>query len=510
MRLRVFAFAVMILFGAIACTSNSNVPPTSASAPSAVATKAPGFGAILQRGASAAYVDAFATGAIGRITASGWATPTVLLIGFADPRTSAANSTIAGALSTAAGNRPASQGGNLTFVSIGGAGVSPSSWPQPAGTLAGNLIAQINGYNNSLTGNNQVVGVDLDLENGFAADTIANLAHALHGQPLSNGKTLLVSIAPQVVGVSGVNVDATQAVNLGFSPGGINNNYGTALKNNDVDYIFAQAYNSGPTVIVLNNVITTSGASVQGIDESNPLFFQGIGQAMNSVVRSVCTNATTLCIQVGTKVFVGMPANQGAGGTYTVFNPSAPQAPPISYDQATILSALSNELTYMKTTNPTPYSNISGVSMWALGNDYAPNLFTDNFAKAGAFSTAMFGASPAPAGASILLQLSNNGSTSSITTLIFNGSYYPFPAVAGSANATWCTQAATGTFGCTDSSILDTIGAATVTVQVTTNGTAWICPAAGGVGTGGTVTLVSGRYNLQVNGDFNSCAFGSF
>jgi hypothetical protein len=182
----------------------------------------------------------------------------------------------------------------------------------------------------------------------------------------------------------------------------------------------------------------------------------------------------------------------------------------VSYNQAAILTSLANEWTYMQT-NAGPYQNIAGVGMWALGNDYAPSLYGDTYATAGAFSTAMFGASPAPAGPSILLQLTNNGSISSTITLISNGLYYPFPAVSGGANTTWCTQAATGTYGCTDSSILDTIGAGTVTVQITPAvGAAWICPAGGGVGAGGTVTLTSGRYNLQVNGNFNSCAFGSF
>jgi len=82
--------------------------------------------------------------------------------------------------------------------------------------------------------------------------------------------------------------------------------------------------------------------------------------------------------------------------------------------------------------------------------------------------------------------------------------------VSASSNTTWCTQAASGG-NCPDSSILDIVGASTNTVQVTTNGVAWICPAGGGIGTGGTITLNSGfRYNLQVNGDFHSCAFGSF
>ena len=180
-------------------------------------------------------------------------------------------------------------------------------------------------------------------------------------------------------------------------------------------------------------------------------------------------------------------------------------------EQLARLIALLGELRYMYTTNPTPYSHITGVAMWQLGNDYAPRLYGDNFAANGGFSTKIFGANPPPAGPSIQLQLTNNGSSASITTLITSGGlYYPFPSVNPASNAQWCTQAvASGT--CPDSSILDTLGTGTFTVQVTTGSVAWICPAGSGIGTGGTVSLNSGfRYNLQVNGDFKSCAFGSF
>ena len=463
--------------------------------------------------AKAAYVDAFATGAMGQITASGWASPNIILLAFADPTTASTNANIASALSTAAGNRSSSTSGNLTFLSIGGATVSPSNWPQPASTLAANMAAQINAYNASLSGNNQVAGVDLDLENGFTSATVNSIAQAMKGVVLSNGKALLVSIAPQVVGVNGVNVDATNATNLGLSAGGINNNFGLAVQNGFVDYVLAQTYNTGPTGIVLNNV-TTSGAVANGVNESNVLFAQGIAQALNTTVQTSCAGATTLCIPSTSKVFVGEVVNQGAGGTYTIFNPSAPTAPPVQYNQATILDSLASELNYMLSVNPGPYSHIAGVVVWQLGNDYAPNLYGDTFASKGAFSSKIFGAVAPPAGPSIQLQLSNNsGSGSAITTLITSGgSYYPFPAVNASSFTSWCTLAASSG-SCPDSFILDTLGTGTFTVQVTpSSGTAWLCPAnSGGIGPGSTITLTSGlRYNLQVNNDFKSCAFGTF
>ena len=87
--------------------------------------------------------------------------------------------------------------------------------------------------------------------------------------------------------------------------------------------------------------------------------------------------STTLCIPSTSKVFVGEVVNQGAGGTYTIFNPSAPTAPPVQYNQATILDSLASELNYMLSANPAPYSHISGIVVWQLGNDYAPNLYGD-------------------------------------------------------------------------------------------------------------------------------------
>ncbi len=504
MNIRSIALAAAAALALAACGGANNVaPPVSGKLQ---------LGAPLSF-AKAAYVDAFATGAMGQITASGWQTPNILLIAFADPTTSSSNATIASALSTAASNRSASASGNQTFLSIGGATVVPSSWPQSPATLAANMAAQINTYNASLTGNNQVAGVDLDLENGFTSATVNSIAQAMKSQTLANGKPLLVSIAPQVVGVTGVNVDATTPANLGLSAGGLNNNFGAAVANGFVDDVLAQTYNTGPTGIVLNNVTNTNGQVVNGIDESNILFAQGIAQALNNAVQTSCAGATTLCIPASSKILVGEPVNQGAGGTYTIFNPAAPAAPPVQYDQTAILNTLASELNYIFSANRPVYSHINGVVVWQLGNDYAPRLYGDAYAVNGAFSTRIFGAAAPPAGPNILLQLTNNSSSASaVTTLITSAqAYYPFPSVNPSSFTVWCTQAASsGT--CPDSFILDTIGAATFTVQVTpSTGVAWLCPAnANGIGPNSTITLLNNlHYNLQVNNDFKSCAFGT-
>jgi hypothetical protein len=503
MNMRSIVLAATAALALAGCATKNVVPP------------APGK---LQLGAplsftKAAYVDAFATGAMGQITASGWQTPNILVIAFADPTTASSNSTIATALTTAASNRSASTSGNQTFLSIGGATVVPSSWPQAPATLAANMTAQINTYNASLSGNNQVAGVDLDLENGFTSATVNSIAQAMKTQTLANGKPLLVSIAPQVVGVTGVNVDATSPANLGLSAGGINNNFGAAVANGFVDDVLAQTYNTGPTGIVLNNVTNTNGQVVNGVNESSVLFAQGIAQALNNTVQTSCASATPLCIPASAKILVGEPVNQGAGGTYTIFNPTAPAAPPVQYDQSAILSTLASELNYIFSGNRPLYSHITGVAVWQLGNDYAPRLYGDTYAVNGGFSTKIFGAAAPPAGPNILLQLTNNSSSASeVTTLITAAqAYYPFPSVNPSSFTVWCTQAASsGT--CPDSFILDTIGAGTFTVQVTpSSGVAWLCPAnANGVGPNSTVTLTSGiHYNLQVNNDFKSCAFGT-
>jgi chitinase len=505
MNIRSIALAGTAALALAACATRTNVTPA-----------APGH---LQLGAplsflKSAYVDAFATGAMAQITASGWKAPNLVVIAFADPTAASSNATIAGALSTAASNRSASTSGNLTFLSIGGATVVPSSWPQSPATLAANMAAQINAYNVSLSGNNQVAGVDLDLENGFSSATVNSIAQAMHAITLANGKALLVSIAPQVVGVTSVNVDATSPTNLGLSAGGINNNFGLAVQNGFVDYVLAQTYNTGPTGIVLNNVTNTNGQVVNGVNESAVLFAQGIAQALNNTVQTSCASATSLCIPATSKIFVGEVVNQGAGGTYTIFNPTAPAAPPIQYDQSAILTTLASELNYIFSGNRPLYSHINGVVVWQLGNDYAPRLYGDSYAVNGGFSTIIFGATAPPAGPNIQLQLSNNSSSgSAVTTLITSAqAYYPFPAVNASSFTSWCTQSASsGT--CPDSFILDTIGAGTFTVQVTpSSGSAWLCPPnANGIGPNSTITLTSGfRYNLQVNSDFKSCAFGAF
>src|SRR5260370_8762393 len=109
---------------------------------------------------------------------------------------------------------------------------------------------------------------------------------------------------------------------------------------------------------------------MNGLNESNVLFAQGIAQALNTTVQTSCASATTLCIPSTSKVFVGEVVNQGAGGTYTIFNPTAPTPPPVQYNQAPILASLPTELTYILSATPSPYSPTSAALLWHLVTAY--------------------------------------------------------------------------------------------------------------------------------------------
>jgi hypothetical protein len=88
---------------------------------------------------------------------------------------------------------------------------------------------------------------------------------------------------------------------------------------------------------------------------------------------------------------MGSVANQIAGG-FTIFNPEAKQ-PPYVYDDQKILNELKADVLAMQG-DPVNYGRISGVFFWSLSNDYSPKLWGDQWAKAGGFSTTVFGATP--------------------------------------------------------------------------------------------------------------------
>ena len=59
--------------------------------------------------------------------------------------------------------------------------------------------------------------------------------------------------------------------------------------------------------------------------------------------------------------------------------------------------------------------------------------------------------------------------------------------------------------------VAQTVATPTNLVVTPSTGVAWLCPAnANGIGPNSTITLLTNlHYNLQVNNDFKSCAFGT-
>jgi hypothetical protein len=353
------------------------------------------------------YIDITATGSLDLITAGGYAASNVLVFAFAPVNTSTINQGYLAAIQAAITNE--SQG-TVNLLSIGGENGNASAMLDTAAVVR-NITAQIAAYNAELKGG-KINGVDLDLEGDFTSDQILALAQGF--------KTagLLVSTAPQVncSPSPSCNVDPENPTNLVLVSSGTQNVYGAAIAGGYVDYIMAQTYN-------------TAGWTVGNYNESQPEFFSAISRALNVSVKKSCTGVTTLCIPAGTKIAVGQPANAGAGG-YTIFNPSAVLPPP-SYNQTTILTSLQTQVNTV-IQNPAMYGNITGVMMWSLNNDYAPQLYQDNYATSGAFSSTIFGAPLPPAIPYFILQITNTGPNNpgpgayAAATLVVNGSYWIF------------------------------------------------------------------------------------
>lgn len=357
----------------------------------------------------ASYLDMGAPGSLATVTSGGYAASNVILFAFADTTTPNINPSYLQAMQTAIN---AETQGTVNFLSIGGqngnAGVMANT-----DTVISNITAQINAYNNKLK-NGKIDGVDLDLEGDFTSDQILALAKGF------KAANLRVSVAPQVYYSTGSNVDAENPTNLVLTSGGsgINQNvYGAAIANGYVDYIMAQTYNTGKWTV--NNYA-----------ENQVEFFSAIARALDVSVKDSCANATTLCIPNTTKIVIGEPANAGAGGAYTIFNATHTMPPP-AYNQATILKNLKSQVDAMNQ-NPTKYGNISGVMMWALGNDYAPQLYSDSSAVSGAFSSTIFGAPVPPQLPYFIMQISNTGPNApgpgayASATIVVEGAYWNF------------------------------------------------------------------------------------
>jgi hypothetical protein len=402
----------------------------------------------------ASYIDMSAAGSLSLITASGYAASNIIIFGFADPTSSTANPSYTSVMQTACNSETS---GTINLLSLGGQNGAPSHFTNP-NTVVSNITAQINAYNSQLR-NCKINGVDLDLEGDFSSTTITQLAQGFK----NNGLT--TSVAPQVYLSSGTNVDPANPTNLvltsGF-PQSNTNNYGPAIVGGFVNYINAQTYDTG-------------GWTVGGYAENQVQFFSAIAQALNSTVRTSCSGTTNLCIPATTQILIGEVANGGAGGgggsnNNNIFNSSGAT----SYNQASILSNLQTQINTV-IPNTTTYQYINGVMMWSLNNDYAPNLYGDSYATAGAFSSTIFGATPPPSLPYFILQISNTGpdvaspTAYASATVVVNGQYWIFGKnvsyaasgvpIAPGANQLWGTKPSSqiSGLGVVDSNNLDMI-----------------------------------------------------
>lgn len=238
-------------------------------------------------------------------------------------------------------------------------------------TLANALIANINYLNSKITTSTKISGIDLDVEADNSGVNLTPLAQAIHA------KGYTVSIAPQastnLIGTSNpsvpTSVSPTKPANFIMTAAGTtNNDYGPAVAAGYVDYIFLQAYNSGPGVIQIN-----------GSNEGLPNFHQNMAQVMNNLVSANCgtlnttthfyANGNQVCIPPKTKIVIGTVANKTAGGDATMWQNEVQTAA----GNAAILSAFTSSVQVAK-----QYPYYGGVMVWALGNDYYPSAWGNN------------------------------------------------------------------------------------------------------------------------------------
>jgi hypothetical protein len=396
----------------------------------------------------ASYVQLDAVGSLGMIPQAGIAASNIIVFGFADPNSSNLPSGYANSVQSIVGQEAPN---TLNLLSLGGQTVT--SIANPSQTVL-NVDAQIKALNAVLPSNKKITGVDLDLENAIPASTILELAQGF------KSKSYIVSIAPQVY-TSGGDINVKSPSNLVLTSGGTlasQNTYGQAISANVVDYIMAQTYNTG-------------GFSVGGYQENQEPFVKAVAQALN--------NATTqLKIPDTTKILIGEPSNQGAGGQYTIFNPNAVWPIPATYDHGAILAALASDITSMQQAT-TGFEHIAGFMQWSLNNDYYPSGWGDNQAIPGGFSNAIFSA-PLPPAVYFILQETNTGSQNNASiTLKVNNQYYVFgqqdnATLPNGYAVSWGTLASSNAQGgVIDSSSLDTLFAKNTSISATVIGNSY-------------------------------------
>jgi len=269
------------------------------------------------------------------------------------------------------------------FYSVGGETndntvINPTTIPKE---IHPNVLSQIKYINSNVTGGLKITGVDLDLEGGSAnpisSDSISTLTNLFQNDKFE------VSWAPQLVslGGAGSTIDAGDPKELGLASGGFNNQYGDVLTNDKAtpDYIFVQCYNTSG--------FTVTGADGKKYSESDTgLFTVGV-TALNNYFTNIVQKPNI-------KVAYGFPSNRGGGGypsMATIFAPASGETWNLStsYDQATPLNIIKNELSILNPSIPLP---VNGIMTWSLNNDYYPKLYQDNFAVTGLFCETIFGA----------------------------------------------------------------------------------------------------------------------
>jgi len=345
-----------------------------------------------------AYVDGIWTNTFSSIPAAGFAAPDIVIYSFIqnsknnNPPFNGLNSITIDpilAASITSGVKQQSSSSKV-FISVGGANMLPADINMTnANNIVNNVIAGIATLNKTLQ--KPIVGVDLDLENGITAETISTLAAGFQKA------NFLVSIAPQPVSTSAPvapwnlpNINpaypngvpnVSPALNL--SSGGTSNDYGAAIASGNVDYIFAQAYSTGP-----------GGISVGGCAETQPCIVGQLATAFNNLMQPSCTGSTSpLCIPSKTtrnnpvQYAIGVPTNQGGAGTVNSIWGSG------TYSDPSILNTLATEIT-----NDIPIfqkKGNNGIMTWVLNADYIPTSYNDSSACVGGFSSVVFGATQA-------------------------------------------------------------------------------------------------------------------
>jgi Glycosyl hydrolases family 18 len=321
-----------------------------------------------------AYIDATASGGLASIPATGYSTPDILIYAFVSTA-GLASQTLDTYLINAIKAGASLQGpGKKTFISIGGEYGASISFAN-VNSIVSNVSAGITALNATLPKANQVVGVDLDLESSQDAATITALAA---GFKQTLGKTFLVSVAPQPVSISGPggSIDPSNPTNLGLSSTGFSNQYGQAIASGNVDYIFAQAYN-------------TPNFTIGGCNETQLCFIGQLATAFNNAQKASCSGSsgTPLCIPSNTQYAIGLPSSRAGVGinSASIWQPESG-----AYDYSSQLSALA---TTINAALPIlQKNNNNGIMVWSQDTDYDPAIgYGDQYACVGGFNSAIFG-----------------------------------------------------------------------------------------------------------------------